>query len=109
MAVAAKNRAETVGEWKLELRATLALAWPLILANLTFALIQATDVVLVGWLGPHELAASALGINLTWPITFIAFGLVTAASPMMATALGAKARSVREVRGIFRQSIWLAA
>ena len=38
-----------------------ALAWPLILSNLTMALIQATDVVLMGWLGPHALAASALG------------------------------------------------
>ena len=93
--------------WRKELRATLALAWPLILSNLTFALIQATDVVLMGWLGPHQLAASALGINLTWPLGFAAFGLLTAASPMMATALGAKVRSVRDVRRSFRQSLWL--
>ncbi len=31
----------------------LALAWPLMLANLTMQLIQATDVVLLGWLGPN--------------------------------------------------------
>ncbi len=95
--------------WRKELSATMTLAWPLILSNLTFALIQATDVVLMGWLGPHQLAASALGINLTWPLGFAAFGLLTAASPMMATALGAKLRSVREVRRSFRQSIWLIA
>ena len=94
-------------DWRDELRATLALAWPLILSNLTFALIQATDVVLMGWLGPHQLAASALGINLTWPLGFAAFGILTAASPMMATALGAKTRSVRDVRRSFRQSLWL--
>ncbi len=93
--------------WRTELTATMALAWPLILSNLTFALIQATDIVLMGWLGAHELAAAALGINLTWPLGFAAFGLLTAASPMMATALGAKTRSVREVRRSFRQSIWL--
>jgi MATE family multidrug resistance protein len=93
--------------WRKELSATLTLAWPLILSNLTFAAIQATDVVLMGWLGPHELAAAALGINLTWPLGFAAFGLLTAASPMMATALGAKLRSVHEVRRSFRQSIWL--
>jgi MATE family multidrug resistance protein len=93
--------------WAAELSATMALAWPLILSNLTFALIQATDVVLMGWLGPEQLAASALGINLTWPLGFAAFGILTAASPMMATALGAKLRSVREVRRSFRQSIWL--
>ena len=94
-------------DWRGELAATMALAWPLILSNLTFALIQATDIVLMGWLGAHELAAAALGINLTWPLGFAAFGLLTAASPMMATALGAKTRSVREVRRSFRQSIWL--
>lgn len=91
-----------------ELRATLALAWPLILSNLTMSLIQATDVVLMGWLGPTALGASALAINLTWPLVFLAFGLLTAAAPMMATALGAKTRSVREVRRTFRQSLWLA-
>jgi multidrug resistance protein, MATE family len=94
--------------WRDELRATLALAWPLMLSNLTMQLIQATDVVLMGWLGSHALAASALGINLTWPLIFIAFGLVTAAAPMMATALGARRHSVREVRRTFRQSLWLA-
>ena len=94
--------------WARELRATLALAWPLILANLTFALIQATDVVLMGWLGPRQLAASALAINLTWPLGFAAFGMLAAASPMMATALGARRHSVRDVRRTFRQSLWLA-
>ena len=44
----------------------MTLAWPLILSNCTFALIQATDVVLMGWLGPHQLAASALALNLTY-------------------------------------------
>jgi MATE family multidrug resistance protein len=101
------NRRRDTSTWRDELRATLALAWPLILSNLTFALIQATDVVLMGWLGPRQLAASALGINLTWPLGFFAFGLLTAASPMMATALGAKTKSLTEVRRSFRQSIWL--
>jgi len=94
--------------WRDEFRATIALAWPLILSNLTMSLIQATDVVLMGWLGPQALAASALAINLTWPPIFLAFGMLTAASPMMATALGAKTRSVREVRRTYRQSLWLA-
>src|SRR5215207_8411397 len=101
-----KRRRETT-TWAAELPAMMTLAWPLILSNLTFALIQATDVVLLGWLGPRQLAAAALGINLTWPLGFAAFGMLTAASPMMATALGAKTRSVRDVRRTFRQSLWL--
>ena len=93
--------------WRTELRAMLALAWPLILANLTMAAIQATDVVLMGWLGPRPLAASALGLNLSFAFTLICLGLVTASSPMMATALGARRHSVIEVRRTFRQSFWL--
>lgn len=37
-----------LGLWKHELRSTLALAWPLIVANLTQQVIQATDVLLLG-------------------------------------------------------------
>ncbi|MDP9423247.1 MAG: MATE family efflux transporter [Pseudomonadota bacterium] len=104
------NRAaavSTTNPWRAELRATLALAWPLILSNLTMAAIQATDVVLMGWLGARPLAASALGINLVFAFSLVCLGLVTASSPMMATALGARLRSVHEVRRTFRQSLWM--
>lgn len=94
--------------WRSELRATLLLAWPLVLSNLTMALIQATDVVLMGWLGAHALAASALGLNLTFALLLFGIGVITASSPMMATAFGRKAHSVRQVRRTFRQSLWLA-
>src|SRR5687767_15617028 len=99
--------APTLSPWRTEFRATLALAWPLILSNLTMAAIQATDVVLLGWLGARPLAASALGLNLTFAFSLICLGLVTASSPMMATALGAKLRSMHQVRRTFRQSFWM--
>lgn len=86
----------------------LALAWPLILSNLTMALIQATDVVLMGWLGPRALAASALGLNLCMSMTIFCMGLVIAAAPMMAADLGHRFNAVREVRRWFRQSAWVA-
>ena len=89
-----------------ELRATLKLAWPLILANLTMTLIQSTDVVLLGWLGAHQLASAALGINLTFAVALVALGIITASSPMMATALGARSNAVRTVRRTFRQGLW---
>ena len=94
----------TARSWRDELRATLSLAWPLMLANLTMQLIQATDVVLLGWLGPNELAAAALALGLTFGMTLFGLGLLTASSPMMASALGARATPVRDVRRTFRQS-----
>lgn len=95
--------------WRTELRATLALAWPLILANLTMQLIQATDVVLLGWLGPKELAAAALALSLSFGMILFALGVLTASSPMMASALGARSNAVRDVRRTFRQALWAAA
>jgi multidrug resistance protein, MATE family len=94
--------------WRDELRAMLSLAWPLILANLTMALIQATDVVLMGRLSAHALAASALGLNLNVALTIFCIGLVLAASPLMAAELGRNRFAVRDIRRTFRQSAWAA-
>ncbi|HYC95918.1 MAG TPA: MATE family efflux transporter [Sphingomicrobium sp.] len=109
MATITVTASQLSAPWRAELRATLALAWPLILSNLTMAAIQATDVVLMGWLGARPLAAAALGLNLTFAFSLICLGLVTASSPMMATALGARLRSVQQVRRTFRQSFWMVA
>ena len=96
-------------QWRAELNATLSLAWPLILANLTQQLIQATDILLVGRLGAQQLAASTLALNLTWTFSILLFGLITASSPMMATALGKRSNAVRDVRRSFRAGLWLIA
>jgi multidrug resistance protein, MATE family len=95
--------------WFDELRWTLALAWPLILANLTQQAIQATDVLLMGRLGATQLAAATLALNLTWTLSIFLLGLITASSPMMATALGRRSNAVRDVRRTFRAGLWLVA
>ena len=94
--------------WRTEARATLLLAYPLILTNLTQAGIQATDVVLLGWAGPTALAAGALGTNLYNAFLIFGMGLVTAAAPMIARELGARSHSVRDVRRTVRQAMWAA-
>jgi MATE family multidrug resistance protein len=95
--------------WIGELRATIALAWPLILANLTQQLIQATDVLLMGRLGAIPLAAATLALNLTFTVNLFLLGLIIASSPMMATALGKRSNAVRDVRRTFRAGLWLVA
>ncbi len=94
--------------WRDELRATVALAWPMILSNLTMMLIGVTDVILLGWLGPRELAAGALGHNLAILCAIFCMGLVTATAPMMASEKGRKAHSVRDIRRTFRQGLWVS-
>ena len=85
----------------------MALAWPLILANLTQQAIQATDVLLMGRLGSAQLAAATLALNLTFTFNVLMLGLLTASSPMMATALGQRSNAVRDVRRTFRAGLWL--
>jgi MATE family multidrug resistance protein len=107
MEAARISSAERNGAWLMELRAMLALAWPLILANVTQQVIQATDVLLMGRLGATQLAAATLALNLTFTFNVFLLGLVTAASPMMATALGQRSNAVRDVRRTFRAGLWL--
>jgi MATE family multidrug resistance protein len=94
--------------WREEIRATLALAWPLIMTNIAQSLIHATDVILLGWAGPRTLAAATLGINIYLAFLIFGLGLMIAASPMLAKELGANPHSVREVRRTVRQAMWAA-
>ena len=95
--------------WAEEARATLGLAWPLILTNVAQTLMTATDVVMMGWLGPDALAAGALGANLYFATMIFGLGLTTATAPMIARELGRKRHSVRDVRRTVRQGMWMAA
>ena len=94
--------------WHDEAGATARLAGPLILTNVAQSAINATDVVLLGWLGARELAASSIGLNLFLIFLIFGMGLVMAASPIMAKELGARKHSVREVRRTVRQAMWAA-
>jgi MATE family multidrug resistance protein len=96
------------GAWAAEARATLALAWPLVLTNLAQIALATTDVIMMGWLGPDALAAGALGANLNFAFLIFAMGLVTATAPLIAHELGRKRHSVRDVRRTVRQGVWSA-
>lgn len=91
-----------------EAKATLQLAWPLALTNLTQVLIHATDLALLGRLGADDLAAGALGVNVYQPFLVFSMGLVTAVAPLMARRLGACPHSARDLREIVRQGMWAA-
>jgi MATE family multidrug resistance protein len=94
--------------WGEELSATLSLAWPLVLAQLTQMAIYSTDVLMLGRLGPHALAASALAVNLFFMFNFTGMGLVTACAPLIAAALGERENAVRDVRRSFRSALHVA-
>jgi MATE family multidrug resistance protein len=77
------------GLFKRELAATLALSWPLVLANVAVSGMTVTDFVMLGRLSPHALAAGALGFNLYQPMFLLGIGVVAALSPIVAAKIGA--------------------
>ncbi|MEH2479196.1 MATE family multidrug resistance protein [Nitrobacteraceae bacterium AZCC 2146] len=108
MLLAVGQRASTRDLWFAELRATLALGWPLVLTSLAQIALTTTDVIVLGRLSASALAASALGVNLYLAFLIFAIGLMTATSPLMAEAVGRKLHMVRDVRRTFRQGLWSA-
>jgi MATE family multidrug resistance protein len=94
--------------WRDEIRATLALAWPLVMTNIAQSLIHATDVVLLGWAGPRALAAATLGLNIYLAFFIFGLGLMIATAPILAREIGARRHSVRDVRRTVRQGMWAA-
>ncbi len=75
--------------WRQETRALLKLAGPLIVNNLSIALMHAADAVMAGQLGAESLAAVAVGGSV-WFFGFsICLGLLMAISPIAARHYGA--------------------
>lgn len=92
--------------WRREARATLVLAWPLVLSQIAQIAFFTTDVVMMGWVGPEALAGIALATALLSPAMVGGFGVLTATAPMVAQALGAG--DVKSVRRTVRQGLWAA-
>ncbi len=96
----------SINGWIAELRATFVLAWPLVVAQLAGVALTATDVVMMGWLGPEKLAAGSLATSVFFPLFIGGVGLVSATAPLIAQAIGA--HEGRSVRRTVRQGFWIA-
>jgi MATE family, multidrug efflux pump len=81
--------AATSGSLKREFGATLALGWPIILANLAITAMTTTDFMMLGRLSPHALAAGSLGFFVYQPLFLLGLGVVGALSPIAAAKIGA--------------------
>jgi MATE family multidrug resistance protein len=89
-AAAPPTRAAAADGWLWrELGATLALGWPIILANVAINVMTATDFMMLGRLSPHALAAGSLGFFLYQPLFLLGIGVVAALSPIAAAKIGA--------------------
>lgn len=94
--------------WRTEIKATLALSWPMVLTNLAQTAMTVTDVMILGRVNAETLAAGALGTNLYFAPMIFGLGLTLATMPMMAHAVGRNRYSVRDLRRTVRQGFWAA-
>jgi MATE family multidrug resistance protein len=106
---ALRPEATRADRWGAELRAMLALAWPLVLTNLSQFALTLTDTLFLGRLGTAELAAATLGANLFFATLAPCFGLAMAAAPMTAQTRGRGPGFVRGMRRDVRASLWAVA
>lgn len=99
--------------WRVEALATLALAWPIVLTNLSQMAMALTETLLLGRLSAEAQAGGLLGSSLYFAVIAPAFGLALAAAPLQAIARGEGRRAggagrgwVRALRRATRSSMW---
>ena len=90
-----------------ELRACLTLATPLAGAQLAQAGTAFVDTVMMGLLGGSVLAAGGLGATVFQALVIISNNVISAVSPLVASAYGAGQQTV--IGKILRQGVWLVA
>jgi MATE family multidrug resistance protein len=90
----------------LEMRATLRLALPLILAQVAAIGSNVIDALLAGHVSAHVLGAVAVGASI-WSLAIVSgIGMMMAVPPSVAQLDGAGRR--HEVGAVFRQALWMA-
>lgn len=107
MSVAATRRSTTATGLFGEVRATLALGWPIALTQVGQVAMLTTDLALIGRLGDAALAGAALGHIVQFAAFMLGLGLAAAVAPLAAQAVGA--RDPRMVRRAFRVGLWAIA
>jgi MATE family multidrug resistance protein len=92
--------------WRVEIAATVKLAWPMALTQLGQIAMMTTDLALIGRLGADAVAAVGLAHLILFVGFVVGMGPVSAVAPLAAQAFGA--RDPRMVRRSLRVGLWAA-
>ena len=104
-----KERSWTIPAWRAEIRACLALSWPLILTNAIEMAMNLTNVALIARIGPDALAASTLALALFHAALLFGIGVIAAVPSLLSHEIGHDGVAGPAVRHIVQQGIWAAA
>src|SRR5437879_1333300 len=91
---------------KPEARSMLALAGPVVVAQLSLMSMGFVDTLMVAPLGKEQLGAVSIGAAIYFVYMVFAFGVINSVGPMVAQAFGA--RDDEEIGRTVGQGIWLA-
>jgi MATE family multidrug resistance protein len=103
---AVEARVTRRGAWPLEARALLRLAAPLVASQLAQMGLLTTDVLMLGRLSAHALAAAAIGNTVYYFAWLLGLGPASAVAPMVSHILGVRPRDRAGVRGVARMGLW---
>lgn len=92
-------------ETRAEIRRILALAWPVVLTGLNWTILHVTDVIVVGLVGTHEVAALGASRTLTFIGIVVALGWLTGVLVFSSRADGA--RDLPATGAVLRQGLVL--
>jgi MATE family multidrug resistance protein len=87
-------------------RALLAIAWPMVIAQLAQMGTGVVDTIMAGRYSATDLAAIAIGYNIWLPLYLFTLGVMLAATAIIAQDFGAG--RLQKIRDALPQSLWLA-
>ncbi|MEZ5573616.1 MAG: MATE family efflux transporter [Halioglobus sp.] len=95
-----------IHEYTSECRALLAIAWPMLIAQLAQVGTGVVDTIMAGQYHADDLAAVAIGYNIWLPLYLVFSGVMLGATTIIAQDFGARRR--QRIRDSLPQALWLA-
>ncbi|SEO41651.1 multidrug resistance protein, MATE family [Amphibacillus marinus] len=89
-----------------KLKLFLKLLWPILITQVSLAMMSFVDTIMSGRVGTSDLAGVAIGASLWSPVFTGVNGVMLAVTPLIAHALGKREKD--RIQGIINQAIYLA-
>jgi MATE family multidrug resistance protein len=88
----ASNQADSLSWERRPVRELIRLSWPITISTLSYSMMTLVDTLLVGRLGPAQLAGIGLGGTAAFTLLCFSFGLIRGVKTLVSQAIGADRR-----------------